>query len=146
MTTDNPTDPQHTINSHAADKIVRAADAVRRCDITYRQFDYWCRRGLLPFGSNGSGNVRHMTPADAERLQLVTRAHNLIAELKIATAGPKRLNSAVLLIPRLWHYYEHRERWDRAVYVTAKFMTDQPELCDDIVAIRIPPPPPGELG
>lgn len=41
--------------------------SIRKLGVTYRQVDYWCRRGYLrPIFAGGSGNRRHWTEAEIE--------------------------------------------------------------------------------
>lgn len=54
-----------------------AAEVVARTGCTYRQLDYWCRRGYVPGHTKaaGSGNRRRFTNADVEHLgRLVAEA------------------------------------------------------------------------
>lgn len=47
---------------------ISSADLIKRCDITYRQLDYWIREGYVePLGepTPGSGNRREFSESEA---------------------------------------------------------------------------------
>lgn len=47
---------------------------------SYRQIDFWCRRGLIPgmaHEANGSGSRRAFTETNVERVRLLLRASRL---------------------------------------------------------------------
>lgn len=41
-----------------------AAEVCLRAGVTYRQLDYWSRRGFIPNTAKGSGGPRHFTEDD----------------------------------------------------------------------------------
>jgi DNA-binding transcriptional MerR regulator len=52
-----------------------SAHVARMADVTYRQLDYWVRRGFLEptHADAGSGTPREWSPADALRAVLIAR-------------------------------------------------------------------------
>lgn len=47
--------------------------------ISYRQLDYWVRQGIIGGGQNccpGSGNRRHWTDEDVQRLRAIVAHYN----------------------------------------------------------------------
>ena len=54
------------------------AEVCQRTGATYRQLDYWCRRGWLNPGRvgysvNGSGSPRDWTPGEIRRARIMAR-------------------------------------------------------------------------
>lgn len=43
--------------------------AAERCDITYRQLDYWIRQGFIKGALPGTGNMRNITNAEFRVLE-----------------------------------------------------------------------------
>ncbi len=46
--------------------------AMARGGISYRQYDHWNRKGILPWGNPGSGNPRPRDITDTEGALLIT--------------------------------------------------------------------------
>jgi DNA-binding transcriptional MerR regulator len=62
-----------------------AGDVVARTGCTYRQLDYWCRRGYVPGQgeAEGSGNWRRFTDAQLEHVARLVVVANVRRRLLV---------------------------------------------------------------
>jgi DNA-binding transcriptional MerR regulator len=60
-------------------------DVVTECGVTYRQADYWVRRGWILAPQPGSGYHRRISPSEADALRTLARL--VIAGLTAETAA-----------------------------------------------------------
>lgn len=73
---------------------MRAAEVTARTGITYRQLDYWCRRGILPDQKPegpGSGRDRDFTDDDVAVIENIQSLARGLEELGISSPRGRRM-------------------------------------------------------
>lgn len=88
-------------------RVILASEVCRRAGVTYRQLDYWARRGFIPDTGKGSGVPRQFTEADVDyittfgRLVKAGLEHDRVHEvmkLGLIQQGMVRLTDYVVLV------------------------------------------------
>ena len=95
-----------TMTDDAAPPIT-SGDVCTRARVSYRQLDYWSRRGFIPNTAKGSGMPRTFTEADVEYIATFAKMvraglhhdkANMVMQLGLITDGRVRLNDEVVLV------------------------------------------------
>jgi DNA-binding transcriptional MerR regulator len=96
-----------TMTDDVAAPPILAAEVCMRASVTYRQLDYWSRRGFIPNTAKGSGVPRHFTEADVGYITQFSRlvhaglSHDKadeILKLGLLKDGMVRLTDHVVLV------------------------------------------------
>lgn len=96
----------------AADGVVEsppilAAEVCQRAGVSYRQLDYWSRRGFIPNTAKGSGVPRQFTETDVDYIEMFAKLvhaglnHDKVHEvmrLGLIENGMVRLTDHIVLV------------------------------------------------